>query len=96
MRASHTCHWDGCGTEIPPSMWGCAFHWKALPKVLQDAVWRHYVPGQEVKKNPSKKYIAVVQLINIYVKHFGRYRLDLSQRHSLDVLMADALEKAGL
>lgn len=40
-------------------MWGCRQHWFRLPKRLRDAIWATYVPGQEVRKDPSPEYLAV-------------------------------------
>jgi len=31
----HSCHWPGCGRQVPPAKWGCLPHWKALPKPLR-------------------------------------------------------------
>lgn len=57
---THTCHWPGCETSVPPSMWGCRPHWFSLPKVLRKAVWATYRPGQEITKDPSEDYLRVV------------------------------------
>jgi len=43
----HTCHWPGCGAQVPPAMWGCKKHWFKLPKHLQRRIWQTYQPGQE-------------------------------------------------
>lgn len=59
---SHSCHWPDCTKKVPPAMWGCREHWFKLPKVIRDAIWREYVPGQEVKKNPSIRYLAAAAL----------------------------------
>jgi len=40
-------------------MWGCKTHWYKLPKRLRDAIWATYVPGQEIRKDPSSEYLAV-------------------------------------
>jgi hypothetical protein len=53
---SHTCHAEGCGTAVPPRMWGCRRHWFMVPKTLRDRVWATYRPGQEVDKLPSEEY----------------------------------------
>jgi hypothetical protein len=53
----HHCHWPGCAREVPPKMWGCPPHWYVLPKHLRDAIWKAYVPGQEITKNPSGAYL---------------------------------------
>lgn len=53
---NHTCHWPGCGKQVPPAMWGCRSHWFALPKHLRDAIWRTYSPGQEESGSVSEAY----------------------------------------
>ena len=59
---THTCHAPGCTRRVPPKMLACRDHWAALPKKIQDAVWREYVPGQELSKRPSLRYKAVQRL----------------------------------
>ena len=49
-------------------MWGCAEHWFKLPKVLSDAIWREYRPGQEITKTPSARYIAVATLVQGWIQ----------------------------
>lgn len=39
----------------------CRRHWFILPKSLRDKVWKEYVPGQEIKKNPTKEYLEVMR-----------------------------------
>jgi hypothetical protein len=41
-------------------MFMCKRHWFMLPKSTRDAIWDVYVPGQEVRKDPSDEYLAVV------------------------------------
>jgi len=55
----HKCHFPTCKIEVPPKMWGCKTHWYKLPKRLRDAIWATYVPGQEIRKDPSSEYLAV-------------------------------------
>jgi len=35
----------------------CLFHWRRVPKRLQQGVWAAYVPGQERTKTPSETYL---------------------------------------
>lgn len=79
---SHGCHWTGCTRQCPPAMWGCKEHWFKLPKPLRDAVWRAYVPGQEVTGTPSVKYLAVAQIVQEWIA--GRIRVN--QDGSIDTL----------
>jgi hypothetical protein len=57
----HTCHATGCTVSVPPAMFMHRAHWFALPKYLRDAVWDAYVPGQEIRKNPTREYIAAAR-----------------------------------
>lgn len=58
---SHLCHARGCAAPVPPTMFMCRRHWFMVPAVLRTAVWRHYRPGQEVTKDPSRKYLEVTR-----------------------------------
>lgn len=49
-------------------MWGCKPHWFRLPKALRDAVWKAYVPGQEITKTPSRTYLAVARLVQGWIE----------------------------
>lgn len=55
---SHYCHAVGCTTEVPPKLHMCLPHWRMVPKAVQDLIWKHYRPGQEIDKEPSIDYIA--------------------------------------
>lgn len=70
----HTCHWDGCEKECPPAMWGCKAHWFALPKFLRDGIWASYRPGQEIRKDPSKKYLVVAWMVQQWIGEFKKGR----------------------
>lgn len=63
----HTCHWPGCNKVVPPAMWGCKPHWFQLPKALRDAIWKTYVPGQEVTKTPSQRYQLAARLVQGWI-----------------------------
>lgn len=63
----HRCHWPGCQQQVPPAKWGCREHWHRLPKALRDAIWAAYVPGQELTKRPSARYVAVAQLVQEWI-----------------------------
>lgn len=56
---SHYCHAIGCDVEVPPRLHMCLPHWRMVPKILQDVLWKHYRQGQEIDKTPSLEYIAV-------------------------------------
>jgi hypothetical protein len=55
--AGHHCHARGCEKEVPPKLLMCLPHWRMVPRDLQRAVWATYVPGQEVRKDPTPEYI---------------------------------------
>ena len=58
MSTNHTCHAEGCDIEVPPRMHMCLPHWRMVPKAVQELIWKHYRPGQEIDKQPSVEYIA--------------------------------------
>jgi hypothetical protein len=64
----HHCHWPGCLQPVPPRLWGCRKHWFMLPKKLRDAIWREYVPGQEITKTPSDAYVLVALEVQEWIK----------------------------
>lgn len=57
----HDCHASGCSLPVPPRMLFCRKHWGMLDERLKVAVWSEYRPGQEVRKDPSLRYLAVQQ-----------------------------------
>lgn len=67
----HTCHWPGCRTTVPPKMWGCKSHWFQLPKYLRDKIWAAYVPGQEIRKDPSQEYLDVADEVQRWIRDNG-------------------------
>lgn len=58
---SHACHAHGCDVDVPPRMFCCRAHWYSLRREMQDAVWREYSEGQEQRKDPTARYLAVQQ-----------------------------------
>lgn len=57
----HTCHAHECDKIVPPKMLMCLKHWRMLPSQFQGDIWRHYVPGQEIRKDPTNEYIKAQQ-----------------------------------
>lgn len=57
----HTCHADGCTTPVPPRMFMCKPHWWMVPAPIRRAVWAHYRPGQEVRKDPTPEYLEITR-----------------------------------
>lgn len=52
----HRCHLPGCERHIHPRLLLCDRHWRLVPVELKRAVWHHYQPGQETRKDPSPAY----------------------------------------
>ncbi len=59
---SHRCHAHGCRREVPPKFLFCAPHWHQTRKTLQNAIWNEYRQGQEARKDPTHRYLAIQQL----------------------------------
>lgn len=65
----HTCHWPGCGKQVPPAMWGCKTHWFALPRLLRAKIWRAYKPGQEEDlRMVSADYLAIAEEVQQWIR----------------------------
>lgn len=71
---SHICHWPGCTREVTPKMWGCKPHWFALPKELRDQIWESYVPGQEIRKDPSPEYIVAAKRVQEWITQWHAWK----------------------
>ena len=54
---SHHCHAVGCEVAVPPKMHMCLKHWRMVPRAVQDLIWKHYRPGQEIDKRPTTEYL---------------------------------------
>lgn len=63
----HLCHASGCPMAVPPRMLMCLKHWRMVPKRLRDAVWEHYVPGQERRGMPTSEYLEAARAAVQYV-----------------------------
>lgn len=57
----HRCHARGCRRAVEPKFLMCPAHWRRVPKRIQAQIWKHYVPGQELRKDPTPEYLAVMQ-----------------------------------
>lgn len=66
----HTCHWPGCGEQVPPAMWGCKGHWFSLPKRLRDRIWATYRRGQEITMRPSAEYLQAADDVQKWIRDF--------------------------
>lgn len=63
----HTCHYPGCTASVKPAFWGCPPHWFGLPAWARSMIWATYNPMQEIKKNPSKNYLEVVERVQVWI-----------------------------
>lgn len=68
MPTDHSCHWPGCPKKVSPKLWGCRRHWFALPQRLRLKILAYYVPGQEIRKDPSKEYLAAAQEVQAWIR----------------------------
>lgn len=66
----HNCHWPGCTKEVPPRMWGCRPHWFMLTPILRARIWATYVPGQEMRKDPSDEYLRVADQVQQWCRDY--------------------------
>lgn len=57
--STHTCHATGCDEIVPPKMFMCRKHWFMLSGDMRSQVWFVYVPGQEIRKDPTPEYLEV-------------------------------------
>lgn len=76
----HTCHWPGCTVEVPPKLWGCKPHWFTLPKRLRDKIWATYVPGQEIRKDPSEAYLKVADEVEAWCRERELEKLGITEQ----------------
>lgn len=60
---THTCHAIGCNREVDPRFFMCPTDWYELPKADRDLIYELYVPGQEIRKDPSVAYIEAANRI---------------------------------
>lgn len=47
----------------------CAAHWRMVPKLMQDAIWAAYRPGQERRMDPSMEYLDAAITAQNYVRN---------------------------
>lgn len=71
-KVKHHCHWPSCEKTVAPRLWGCKTHWYTLPKPIRDAIWATYVPGQEIRKDPSEQYIKVAQMAQEWALNYEK------------------------
>lgn len=67
---THLCHWPGCPIEVEPKLYACRRHWFTLPKWIRDLIWKHYVVGQETRKDPSRAYLAATDTALVWIRDY--------------------------
>lgn len=65
---NHTCHWPGCGKQVPPAKWGCTAHWYKLPKYLRDKIWASYRINQEQDLRVSREYVVAAREVQTWIE----------------------------
>jgi len=65
---THLCHATGCTVAVPPKMFMCKRHWFALTERMRDEIWATYIPGQEIRKDPTDEYLNVAQRCIAYLE----------------------------
>lgn len=79
----HHCHAKNCQVEIKPELLMCFKHWRQVPKVIQQAVWKHYRPGQCDDKNPSKQWHQAADAAIVYVAWKNGRQLSIAEQQLL-------------
>ena len=64
----HHCHWPGCQVKTPPKLFACKMHWYMIPAHLRAGIWAAYVPGQEIRKDPTRAYMMAVRAVYDWVR----------------------------
>lgn len=59
--SDHLCHAMACKIPVDPSLLMCGPHWKRVPKSFQARLWRWYIPGQEIRKDPTMEYLKAAE-----------------------------------
>ncbi len=75
----HLCHAIGCKVSVPPKMLMCLKHWKLVPREAQNDIWKTYVPGQEIRKDPTTEYLKAQQRAMAFVLKAEKPELSLEE-----------------
>lgn len=65
--SEHHCHAIGCTVRTHPKFFMCRRHWFMVPRHLRDRIWATYVPGQEVRKDPTVEYLEAAERARLAV-----------------------------
>lgn len=72
----HYCHALDCNVAVPPKLLFCLAHWRLTPPHLQRMIWKTYVPGQEIRKDPTEAYL-LVQRAAVYAVAIAEGRIEI-------------------
>ena len=61
LTKTHKCFAPACRREVPIRQLMCPSHWRRLPFMLRQNLWKHYRYGQEIDGSPTKEYIVAVR-----------------------------------
>lgn len=65
--SDHHCHAIGCTAKTHPRLFMCPRHWRMLTREHQQAIWREYRAGQEIRKDPTMAYIQVAKAAQLWL-----------------------------
>lgn len=70
---------------VPAKLFMCLRHWRMVPRNLQQAIWDAYVPGQEVRKDPTAAYCAAAEdaKLAVFRKETGIAASDSLEAHRI-------------
>ena len=80
----HHCHARGCESAVKPELLMCLYHWKQVPKNIQQAVYFHYRPGQCDDKNVSKEWMQAADAAIAYIAKREGHKLRNSELEALN------------
>jgi len=72
MNFGARCAAYGCSTSISDAFLLCFRHWKLLPRPLQQAVMRHYRPGQNVETTTAAYWQARQDCLDYLAQYEGK------------------------
>jgi hypothetical protein len=70
-------------------MFACLAHWRKLPREHQQAIWREYRPGQEIRKDPTPAYLLVQARAVLVLAIIDRIEAELIERQRKYVAMLE-------
>lgn len=72
-ETQHLCAARGCARPIPHRTLMCSWHWRQVPRNLQQNVWKHYKTGQEKElRKVTSEYVLAAKAAIDYVASLER------------------------